>query len=85
VCAPRDHARNDGLARNVVTGLCWLTLQALIGGAGIIWSRISSDSYWIVTCVGLSILLKVASAAKGLLAQPHVAQSNSAVPYNLDV
>jgi len=50
-----------------------------------ICSFTSSDSYWIVTCVGLSILLKVARAATGLLVQPHVAQSNSAVPYNLDV
>ena len=36
-------------------------------------------------CVGLSILLKISRAAEGLLVQPHVAISNSAVPYNLDV
>lgn len=35
--------------------------------------------------MGLSVLLKVSRAAHGLLLQPHVAQSNSAVAYDLDV
>ena len=54
-------------------------------GAEVSCCCIALDSYWIVTCVGLSMFLKVARAAKGLLVWPHVAQSNSVVPYSLDV